>query len=156
MIQPLTTKKQALHLVKEVLALQKPKGRVPYQVRFDKSSWRDIELPIQSLQTLAEEAGSSPTKTRTFEALPVLHTLNLIHHGATKDQDTAMIDIADEEYQVESFEDDVLKISYSFMVRYTDKASTDRALKAAAKKKSTQNMWAPRIVSGQFTIMPGN
>ena len=163
-----TTKLQAVHLHKELMSLRSIKGKVPYQVRIDGDSWRDMDLPADSIDVVAKEAGARFSDILRFETLPMLHAVVLEHHKATKALDPKMFDIADEKYILESFDHDVVKISYEFTVMYAGKDDTERAIKARTKLEARAvkqrmdvssmlvNNNVPRHVSGKITIMPGN
>jgi hypothetical protein len=166
----LTTKKQAIHLTKEVLALRELNSRHPYQVKFDKSRWKDLALPIKSLEQLVDEVNEPlvSVKLRNFIALPVIHHMNLEFHNASKETDARVVDVTDEDYVLESFQDDVVKISYKFMICYANKHETEKAIRAEIRNAKPQsdpyrpikskvfNPNAPKMIQGQFTIMPGN
>ena len=132
-------------LLKELLALAEAKN-VAYQVKFGNYKWEDLELPISSLDKLHKELTTNVSGKDADDLewgdLAALHTKILDFHGVYSDaklnKSRGIFDAVDEDYEVESYKDDVLKINYKFTIRYENENKD------------------PRDVKGTITLMPGN
>ena len=121
-----------MELVKELLALREGVEH-KFQVRIDANyahndpagkgrlhggTWKEITFKsISSLEALADEIGDDGHDgKKIFKALPELHGyLESYHLGYDRSD---VFDVVDEDYDIKSFKDDVLKVSYKFTVRY--------------------------------------
>jgi len=132
-----------------------------YQVKLG-NRWEDMALDISNLANLAANVMSAKGPD-----LQKIHNLVTNYHGTTKAIDKAIHSIVGIYYTLQSVNEDVLKISYEYTVRYGDdkeRAKAERArLKHAAKEAKTKSSWpAPNVVSedkqitGEITLMPGN
>lgn len=141
-----------------------------YQVKLG-SRWEDMQLNIDSIDAVAKELNTSMAgilALRQNSNLGRIHQIVLQHHGATKAAIKDMFDVICINYDLQSFEDDVLKFKYSFMLRFgTDKerAKSERLReKHAEKERKTKSTWPlpegvvpqPKIIEGEITLMPGN
>lgn len=141
-----------------------------YQVKLG-SRWEDMQLNIDSIDAVAKELNTSMAgilAMRQNSNLGRIHQMVLQHHGATKTAIKEIFDIICINYQVQSFEDDTLKFTYSFMLRFgTDKErekSERLRIKHAEKERKTKSTWPlppgavsqPKIIEGEITLMPGN
>lgn len=125
-----------MNLIQELLSLNESKG-TKFQVKIASArdtgdysgdrvrggSWEEIEFDhISSLQELADEiADDGRDGKKIFKALPELHAYLEEYHVGTHSLNNEVFDVADESYDVKSFKDDVLKITYQFTARYNKK-----------------------------------
>jgi len=132
-----------------------------FQVKLG-SRWEDMELGISNLANLVANvmAAKGPD-------LQKIHNLITKYHGVTKAQDPSLHAIESIFYELESVDDDVLKIAYRFRAVYGSLKDREKAEKArikhAAKEAKTKSSWPqPNVVkedkniSGLITLMPGN
>lgn len=137
-----------------------------YQVKVD-SKWQDIQLGIDSLQAVADEINAF--STRLGKNASAIHRLLLQSHGATQNQSSVktIFDIINVGYKVTSIDEDVLKLNYTFTIRYGTEKERERGdrlrLKHAEKERKTKSSWPapdvvplPKVIKGEVTIMPGN
>jgi len=124
-----------MNLIQELMALSEARKHTMYQVKIsDNAQWEDLEFPFETLDVLVKEITAHPSELDDVFALPEVHALVSDFYGG-RHGDT--FDVVDEDYDVKSFKDDVLKIQYGFTMRF----KSDRE---------------PRKVNGVMTIMPGN
>lgn len=137
-----------------------------YQVKVG-SKWEDVPLAIESLQAVANEINAFTT--RLGKNVQAIHRLLLQAHGAAQNQTQVktIFDIIDVNYKVLSVDDDVLKLTYTFTIRYGTEKERERGerlrQKHAEKERKTKSTWPapdvvplPKVVKGEITIMPGN
>lgn len=132
-------------LIKELLALNEAKGQT-YQVKHGNYKWDDVTLDIRDLDTLVKEITMNPSGKEAadhkWKDLGELHAYILEYHGVSDDEainkNRGVFDAIDEDYEVESYKDDVLKIKYRFTIRYTNENKDHRQ------------------VEDTITLMPGN
>lgn len=114
-----------------------------YQLRHGDYRWEDKDLPITSLENLARVISLSPSElfdVTINDDQANLHNMILEYHGLLHDyqlKNRDVFDIVDIDYNVDSLDADVLKISYFFTVRFTG----DRG---------------HQQIKGKITLMDGN
>lgn len=139
-------------LIQELLKLNESKGTT-FQVRIDSARdtedysgsrisggrWEELEFDhIDSLEQLADEiSDNGHDSKKIFKALPELHAYLEEYHVGTHPLNNEVFDVTDESYDVKSFKDDVLKITYQFTARWKSKKS-------------------PVTYRGEITMMPSN
>jgi hypothetical protein len=132
-----------MKLIHELIALNEGKKLPMYQIRFGTSPYEDVSLDIHSLETLHKEITANPSEMDSikFKDIGVLNQYVLEYHGVS-DKNPEVFDTTGEDYEVLSFTDDVLKVSYQFDVCYN---KDRRGMKQD-----------PRTIKGTVTLMPGN
>jgi hypothetical protein len=99
-----------------------------YQIKHNNYRWDDRAMDITSLNNLARMISASPMElegTLLNDDLPNLIAYIKDYHGCApvvQTQGSHIFDIIDFDIDVESFDHDVLKISYHFTVRYNDQS----------------------------------
>lgn len=131
-----------------------------FQVKIDKANWRDVTLSGSTLREIAREVSGLPRNAKQIKALWQLRTMVVNHHGAVPGRN-GVFDVVEEDYEIDSLEDDVLKIKHSFTVRYaspSDVTQPYKALRKSQREKTTNYdvSLEPKRVSGIITIMPSN
>jgi hypothetical protein len=131
-----------------------------FQVKIDRANWRDVALPGDGLRDIAKEVRGLPRNAKQIKALWQIRSMVVNHHGAIPGHD-GVFDVIEEDYEIDSLEDDVLKIKHSFTVRFAsadDATQPHKVLRKGRREKAANynESLEPKRISGVITIMPGN
>ena len=120
-----------------------------YQMRIDSERvngrWKDVELKCPSLEELYKDVSHVPhldPEDRNYQHLHELMDILVDYHVGSHYVEAKQVSIEDQDLDVDSFKDDVLKISYRFTAYYKEDGHySDRP---------------PVDHRGTVTLMPGN
>lgn len=171
------------NLIKELMALNESAKGTVFQVRIDSArdtedysggrisggSWEELEFDhFSTLQELADEiSDNGHDGKKVFKALPELHAYLEEYHVGTHPLNNDVFDVVDESYDVKSFKDDVLKITYQFTARFgKNKGEADKNANAQKQINRRSSVArdelrhvrekAPVTYRGEITMMPAN
>lgn len=146
-----------MNRVQEMLQAKAVPAGTMFQVKVDKADWKDVPLNGKSIIEIAREVHGMPRNAKQIKTMYQLHDMVLEYHLGPFHRlpQSDVFDVIDEDYDVISTDDDVLKIQYHFTVRYKDRNS-DSFVKKARGKNAVITGREPRDVKGVLTLMPGN
>jgi hypothetical protein len=135
-----------------------------FQVRINSLPWADVELSHDNLSDIVAATQSSLVTRYPEKALPELYEAIIVANKARTSLDPQVYDIINLVFDTSVIVDDVLRISYTFQVRFGDDTVTEKAIKARAAynrrnilKRADSMLMAdkePKTVTGTITILP--